>query len=44
MKHVPPFLRRLVKRVAGYTLTELLIAMAIMVIVGGVIFIAVQAA
>src|SRR5215471_13050871 len=43
MKHVPPFLRRLLKRVAGYTMTELMIAMAIAVIVGGVIFIAVQA-
>src|SRR5450432_1319934 len=43
MNRVPPFLRRLFKRVAGYTLTELMIAMAIAVIVGGVIFIAVQA-
>src|SRR5471030_750666 len=43
MNRVPPFLRRLLKRVAGYTLTELMIAMAISVIVGGVIFIAVQA-
>ncbi len=43
MKHVPPFLRRLLKRVAGYTMSELMIAMAIAVIVGGVIFIAVQA-
>src|SRR5450631_1660308 len=43
MNRVPPFLRRLLKRVAGYTLTELMIAMAISVIVGGIIFIAVQA-
>src|SRR5262249_31737258 len=43
MSRVPAFFRRLIKRAAGYTITELMIAVTIMLIVGGIIFIAVQA-
>ena len=43
MKRVPSILGRLLKRAAGYTLTELMIATAIAAVIGGIIFIAVQA-
>src|SRR5215813_12458216 len=43
MSRVPAFFRRLIKRAAGYTITELMIAVTIMLIVGGIIFLAVQA-
>ena len=43
MKRVPSILGRLLKRAAGYTLTELMIATAIAAVIGGIMFIAIQA-